>query len=192
MPPDPYHGQKGRLKMYPWFKLLHLFFIISWFAGLFYLPRIYVNLAQVDPKGSTAEYQRLVGMSQRLYRFMLPLATLAAMLVGAVAGHYSTEFVGMETLITLSLAVAGLALLLPSRQRVLAWLMPALALVHGWAHGVEAAPDAFWQFTAGFVMASAALLAVGFGAGALLRRHQRVRQLAGGGLVAAAAVLFAG
>ena len=38
MPPDPYHGQKGRLKMYPWFKLLHLFFIISWFAGLFYLP----------------------------------------------------------------------------------------------------------------------------------------------------------
>lgn len=123
---------------------------------------------------------------------LLPLATLAAMLVGAVAGHYSTEFVGMETLITLSLAVAGLALLLPSRQRVLAWLMPALTLVHGWAHGVEAAPDAFWQFTAGFVMASAALLAVGFGAGALLRRHQRVRQLAGGGLVAAAAVLFAG
>ena len=89
-------------------------------------------------------------------------------------------------------ALDGLALLLPSRQRVLAWLMPALALVHGWAHGVEAAPDAFWQFTAGFVMASAALLAVGFGAGALLRRHQRVRQLAGGGLVAAAAVLFAG
>ena len=89
-------------------------------------------------------------------------------------------------------AVTGRSLLLPSRQRVLAWLMPALALVHGWAHGVEAAPDAFWQFTAGFVMASAALLAVGFGAGALLRRHQRVRQLAGGGLVAAAAVLFAG
>ena len=178
--------------LYLWTKVLHIVMVTSWFAGLFYLPRIYVNLAQVDPKGSTAEYQRLVGMSQRLYRFMLPLATLAAMLVGAVAGHYSTEIVGMETLITLSLAVAGLALLLPSRQRVLAWLMPALALVHGWAHGVEAAPDAFWQFTAGFVMASAALLAVGFGAGALLRRHQRVRQLAGGGLVAAAAVLFAG
>nr|MBP8043308.1 CopD family protein [Neisseria sp.] len=27
--------------MYLWFKLLHVFFIISWFAGLFYLPRIY-------------------------------------------------------------------------------------------------------------------------------------------------------
>ena len=33
--------------MYLWFKLLHVFFVISWFAGLFYLPRIYVNLAQL-------------------------------------------------------------------------------------------------------------------------------------------------
>ena len=31
--------------MYLWLKFLHLFFIVSWFAGLFYLPRIYVNLA---------------------------------------------------------------------------------------------------------------------------------------------------
>ena len=35
--------------MYLWFKLLHIFFVISWFAGLFYLPRIYVNLAQLEP-----------------------------------------------------------------------------------------------------------------------------------------------
>ena len=35
--------------MYLWFKLLHVFFVISWFAGLFYLPRIYVNLAQLEP-----------------------------------------------------------------------------------------------------------------------------------------------
>ena len=65
--------------LYLWTKVLHIVMVTSWFAGLFYLPRIYVNLAQVDPKGSTAEYQRLVGMSQRLYRFMLPLATLAVL-----------------------------------------------------------------------------------------------------------------
>ena len=65
--------------LYLWTKILHIVMVTSWFAGLFYLPRIYVNLAQVDPKGSTAEYQRLVGMSQRLYRFMLPLATLAVL-----------------------------------------------------------------------------------------------------------------
>jgi putative membrane protein len=57
---------------YPWLKAIHVFFVISWFAGLFYLPRIYVNLAAVsDPQ--SAEYARLLGMAQRLKRFMLPL-----------------------------------------------------------------------------------------------------------------------
>lgn len=58
--------------LYPWLKALHVFFVISWFAGLFYLPRIYVNLAAV-PLENTAEYARLLGMAQRLKRFMLPL-----------------------------------------------------------------------------------------------------------------------
>ncbi|WP_225313048.1 CopD family protein, partial [Klebsiella pneumoniae] len=34
--------------MFSWFKLFHLFFVISWFAGLFYLPRIFVNMAMID------------------------------------------------------------------------------------------------------------------------------------------------
>lgn len=57
-----------------WVKALHLLFVISWFAGLFYLPRIYVNLAQTQD--STA-YDCLLGMARRLYRFMMPLAILA-------------------------------------------------------------------------------------------------------------------
>ncbi|MDO6386032.1 MULTISPECIES: CopD family protein [unclassified Uliginosibacterium] len=57
---------------YPWLKALHVFFVISWFAGLFYLPRIYVNLAAV-PLENSSEYARLLGMAQRLKRFMLPL-----------------------------------------------------------------------------------------------------------------------
>ena len=28
---------------------LHILFVASWFAGLFYLPRIFVNLAMVSP-----------------------------------------------------------------------------------------------------------------------------------------------
>ncbi len=51
-----------------WMKSLHIVFIASWFAMLFYLPRIFVNLAQVE-SASSAEYQRLVGMAHRLYRF---------------------------------------------------------------------------------------------------------------------------
>lgn len=57
-------------------KSLHLIFVISWFAGLFYLPRIFVNLAMVA-EDSVAERDRLLLMARKLYRFMLPLAVLA-------------------------------------------------------------------------------------------------------------------
>lgn len=60
-------------------KSFHIVFVVSWFAGLFYLPRIYVNLAMV-PEGSTAERERLLLMARKLYRFMTPLAVLAVAL----------------------------------------------------------------------------------------------------------------
>ncbi|MCB1909868.1 MAG: CopD family protein [Rhodocyclaceae bacterium] len=57
-------------------KALHIGFVVAWFAGLFYLPRIYVNLAMV-PQGSDAERQRLLLMAGKLFRFMTPLGVLA-------------------------------------------------------------------------------------------------------------------
>lgn len=59
-----------------WIKTLHIVFITSWFAGLFYLPRIFVNLAMVEPD-SDAERARLLMMSRKLYRFMTILAVPA-------------------------------------------------------------------------------------------------------------------
>jgi putative membrane protein len=59
-----------------WIKAFHIIFVTSWFAGLFYLPRIFVNLAMV-PSGSGAERDRLLLMAHKLYRFMTPLAVLA-------------------------------------------------------------------------------------------------------------------
>jgi len=59
-----------------WVKALHIMFVTSWFAGLFYLPRIFVNLAMV-PAGSAAERDRLLLMARKLYRFMGPLMLLA-------------------------------------------------------------------------------------------------------------------
>ncbi|MCX9157457.1 CopD family protein [Niveibacterium sp. 24ML] len=58
--------------MYMWLKAFHAFFVVSWFAGLFYLPRIFVNLAMV-PADSHAERERLLLMARKLKRFMLPL-----------------------------------------------------------------------------------------------------------------------
>ena len=61
--------------MYSWIKALHIVFVTSWFAGLFYLPRIFVNLAMVE--GAGPERDRLLLMARRLYRFMTPLGLLA-------------------------------------------------------------------------------------------------------------------
>ena len=64
-----------------WIKSLHIVFIASWFAGLFYLPRIFVNLAQV-PANSEAERARLLLMARKLLRFTTILA-VPAVLLGA-------------------------------------------------------------------------------------------------------------
>ena len=57
-------------------KALHISLVVAWFAGLFYLPRIFVNLAMVAPE-SIAERDRLLLMANKLYRFMTPLGVLA-------------------------------------------------------------------------------------------------------------------
>ncbi len=59
-----------------WIKSLHIIFVASWFAGLFYLPRIFVNLAMVPPE-SVAERERLLLMARKLLRFTTILAVPA-------------------------------------------------------------------------------------------------------------------
>ena len=51
-----------------WIKAFHIIFVASWFAGLFYLPRIFVNLAMVEPH-SHEERARLLLMARKLLRF---------------------------------------------------------------------------------------------------------------------------
>ncbi len=59
---------------YLWVKSFHIFFVVSWFAGLFYLPRLFVNHAMAK---EPAEIARLTLMEGKLYRFMTPLGVLA-------------------------------------------------------------------------------------------------------------------
>ncbi|WP_459617843.1 CopD family protein [Bordetella sp. 2513F-2] len=68
-----------------WVKAFHIVFIAAWFAGLFYLPRIYVNLAQQADANVQA---CLLGMARRLYRFTTLLAAPAILLgVWLYAGY---------------------------------------------------------------------------------------------------------
>lgn len=68
------------MSSYLWVKALHIVFVSAWFAGLFYLPRLFVNLAMV-PADSHAERERLLLMARKLYRFS-GLLMVAALLAG--------------------------------------------------------------------------------------------------------------
>ena len=52
---------------YLWTKTAHLVFVMAWMGGVFYLPRILVNLAEAGDVAPVRE--RLVLMGRRLYRF---------------------------------------------------------------------------------------------------------------------------
>ncbi|MFZ5510510.1 MAG: CopD family protein [Pseudomonadota bacterium] len=57
-----------------WIKAFHIVFVVAWFAGLFYLPRLFVNHAMVEDQVTA---QRLLLMERKLFRFMTPLGVLA-------------------------------------------------------------------------------------------------------------------
>jgi len=59
---------------YLWVKAMTIRLLASWFTGLFYLPRIYVNLAM---ETNTAAVQRLLLMARKLFRFMTVIAIAA-------------------------------------------------------------------------------------------------------------------
>ena len=56
-----------------WIKSLHIIFLVSWYAGLFYLPRLFVHHAMSE---DTATRTRLEIMERKLFWFITPLAIL--------------------------------------------------------------------------------------------------------------------
>jgi putative membrane protein len=93
-----------------WIKSFHIVFVASWFAGLFYLPRIYVNLAMVG-EDSGAERARLLLMARKLLRFTTILAVPALVLGLLLWLEYGVGFgpgnAWMHAKLTLVLLVIG-------------------------------------------------------------------------------------
>jgi putative membrane protein len=58
-----------------WIRALHIIFVVCWFAGLFYLPRIFVYYAASEHPQTRAQ---LAVMARRLYRFVTPFMVLTA------------------------------------------------------------------------------------------------------------------
>jgi putative membrane protein len=60
-----------------WLKALHIIFVVCWFAGLFYLPRIFVYYAASE---DTNTRDQLAVMARRLYRFVTPFMVITVAL----------------------------------------------------------------------------------------------------------------
>ena len=71
---------------YVWTKTAHLVFVMAWMGGVFYLPRILVNLAEAGDE--PAVRARLVLMGRRLYRFCHLMFGLAVLLGLALWMHF--------------------------------------------------------------------------------------------------------
>ena len=63
--------------MFLWLKALHIIFVVCWFAGLFYLPRIFVYHAMAEDRATIEQFKV---MERKLYRFVTPFAVLAVVL----------------------------------------------------------------------------------------------------------------
>jgi protoporphyrinogen IX oxidase len=67
------HEQEDR--MLPWLKAFHIVFVVTWFAGLFYLPRLFVYHAAAEDRRAA---EMLGTMERRLFVIMTIGAALAA------------------------------------------------------------------------------------------------------------------
>jgi putative membrane protein len=73
------------LAHYPWFKALHVIAVISWMAGLLYLPRLFVYHADADKGSELAETLKI--MERRLMRVIMNPAMIAAWVFGGLMLH---------------------------------------------------------------------------------------------------------
>ena len=88
-----------------WVKSFHLIFVVSWFAGLFYLPRLFVNHAMVEDQTTS---DRLKLMEDKLYRFMTPIGVLALIFGLWLWLWYGISCAWLHAKLTLVLVLVGL------------------------------------------------------------------------------------
>lgn len=72
-----------------WLKAFHVIFMVAWFAGIFYLPRLFVNHAETQSKEVS---EQLKGMERRLLYFVTPFALFTLILGLAIIHAYGTDW----------------------------------------------------------------------------------------------------
>jgi putative membrane protein len=93
-----------------WIKTFHIIFVASWFAGLFYLPRIFVNLAMLN-ENEIATKDRLIIMSEKLMRFMTILMIPSLIFGFILWGYYGVGYSADQKWMHLKFALVGLVVI---------------------------------------------------------------------------------
>lgn len=75
--------------LYPWVKALHIMAVISWMAGLFYLPRLFVHHAEQVELGSQTD-----ALFQMMERKLLKVIMTPAMIVAWACGIFMAAVPG--------------------------------------------------------------------------------------------------
>ena len=77
--------------MYEWAKVLHIVAVISWMAGLLYLPRLFIYHAQSEVGSEQSEVFKI--MERRLYRVIMGPAMLIAWVAGLYLAYITEAYV---------------------------------------------------------------------------------------------------
>ncbi|MDO5291047.1 MAG: HupE/UreJ family protein [Pseudomonadota bacterium] len=122
-----------------------------------------------------------------------PLAFVALLAAGAVAGFAGLAVPGVEPVIAASLLVMGL--LVATRAQWPVWaaagLVGAFAFFHGAAHGQELGGQGAWAALAGMLLSTAALHLAGIGLGqAVFQRRRSLSAVAGAAVAALGSALL--
>ena len=78
------------MSLYLVFKVLHILFMVSWFAGIFYLPRLFVYHVETENQKTK---DQLTIMQENLIRFITPLGFLA-IFFGLLMGLLGSDWIG--------------------------------------------------------------------------------------------------
>jgi protoporphyrinogen IX oxidase len=83
-----------------WLKAFHVVFVVTWFAGLFYLPRLFVyHVSTTD----AVSLERFIVMERRLFGIMTLGATLAAVfglsMIFAAPGYLAAGWLRLKLLL---------------------------------------------------------------------------------------------
>ena len=92
----------------PWIKALHIIAMVAWFAGLFYLPRLFFYNANAKDKISIERFKL---MEHRLYYYIMAPAALLTLLFGFILFSLAANYYAAATWMHLKLALVAILIL---------------------------------------------------------------------------------